>query len=88
MPHVGPLRNQFPRRIWFVAMPPSCEERGRLQVAFLEASLTLRTCLNSRTYAVARGWVDTDLEQRVAKAQIDRQTAKEALLRHIHEHGC
>jgi hypothetical protein len=69
-------------------MSPTCEERERLQVGFLEASLILRTCLNSRTYAVARGRVDPDLEQRFAKAQIDRQTAKEALLRHIHEHGC
>jgi hypothetical protein len=69
-------------------MSSLCEVRERLQLDFLEASVMLRTCLNSQTYAVASGRVDADLEARIAKAQANRQTAKAALLRHIREHAC
>jgi len=67
-----------------------CEVRERLQTALLEASVTLRTCLNKEAYAAAAdsGRVDRNLRRSIAKAQVDRQTAKEALLRHIREHGC
>jgi hypothetical protein len=71
-------------------MSSLCEVRQRLQTALLEASVALRTCLNSEAFAAAAdsGRVDRNLKRRITKAQVEHQTAKAALLRHIREHGC
>jgi len=69
-------------------MSPLCEERQRLQTALLEASVTLRSCLNAEAYAVGVCRVDRELKRRIAKAQAEHRTAKAALLRHIRDHGC
>jgi hypothetical protein len=52
--------------------------------------VTLRTCLNAEAYAATAdgGCADRNLKRRIAKAQRAHRTTKEALLRHIREHGC
>jgi hypothetical protein len=65
-----------------------CEERKRLQSEFYETVVSLKTRLNRQMYAVAGRPVDVVLECRIADAQVEHETARAALLRHIREHGC
>ena len=65
----------------------ACEERKRLQRTFYETVKSLKTRLNRQKYAAGRS-VDVVLEGEIADAQVEHQTARAALLRHIREHGC
>jgi hypothetical protein len=66
-----------------------CEERQRLQRAFLEATLLLKAHLSREMYPDPGGDADCKKHRRLlAKAREEHQTAKEVLVRHIREHGC
>jgi hypothetical protein len=66
-----------------------CPIRAELQTALTEATLRAASALNSDLLAVARGGVDCEQwDKQIEGAMALRKAAKEALLKHIREHGC
>ena len=65
-----------------------CPIRAELQTAFTEATLRVASTINSDLLAVVRGGVDQQWDKQIEGAIALRKATKEALLKHIGEHGC
>jgi hypothetical protein len=61
---------------------------GRTATAFTEATLRVASTINSDLLAVVRGGVDQHWDKQIEGAIALRKATKEALLKHIREHGC